>query len=100
LPKNSTDEASVWNWENNRNEPVIRSIPKIIELLGYVPFDTETMTLGEKIVVYRKCRGFNQDEFARELGVDPGTWARWEKDKNKPKGKHLTKVESILTLFN
>jgi transcriptional regulator with XRE-family HTH domain len=64
-----------------------------------MPFDTKNMTLGGRIVTYRKCRGLSQDEFAEEIAVDPGTLARWEKNKSQPKGKHLTKVESILTLL-
>ena len=31
------DEASIWNWENNRTKPVLKLVPEIIEFLGYNP---------------------------------------------------------------
>ena len=38
----------------------------------------------------------SQESFAREIGVNPGTLARWEKDKNQPKDKHLEKLNTLL----
>lgn len=31
-------ESTVWNWEHG-TEPELRNMPKIIEFLGYVPFE-------------------------------------------------------------
>ncbi len=82
---------SVCYWENNRAEPEIRYLPKIIAFLGYAP-EMEAQTPGEQIVAARKLRGMSQKELARELGVDPGTLGRWERDERRP-GK---KSEEIL----
>jgi transcriptional regulator with XRE-family HTH domain len=32
-------EASIWNWEHG-TKPELRYMPKIIEFLGYVPFES------------------------------------------------------------
>ena len=31
------DETTIYNWENNRVEPAVRLIPRIIRFLGYSP---------------------------------------------------------------
>jgi len=31
--------ASILNWEKNRTYPVLEYMPRIIEFLGYVPFE-------------------------------------------------------------
>jgi DNA-binding XRE family transcriptional regulator len=31
------DEATIYNWEANRNQPAVRLIPRIIQFLGYGP---------------------------------------------------------------
>ena len=91
------DETTICNWENNRTAPVFRFMPKIIEFLGYVPYGIKAKTLGEKILAYRKLLGLSQEMLARKLGVDPGTLARWEQGKNKPKGKHLEILDEFLS---
>lgn len=64
-------------------------MPKVIEFLGYVPFEKEPETLGEKIVCYRWLKGMTQKELARQLGVDPGTLAQWERGEREPKNEAL-----------
>jgi DNA-binding XRE family transcriptional regulator len=46
-------------------------MPRIIEFLGYVPYDAQAKTLGEQIIAYRKLLGLTQKELARRLGVGP-----------------------------
>jgi transcriptional regulator with XRE-family HTH domain len=77
-------DPSVYNWENNLAEPAIKYIPKIIEFLGYVPFDTSTLSVGERIVVYRRLHGLSQKKLAHDLDIDPCTLRKWERDKRKP----------------
>ena len=52
----------------------------------YNPIPTGT-TIGERLVDHRKSRGITQKEFAHELGVDPCTLSRWERDEREPKGR-------------
>ena len=86
-----TTESTIWNWENNYVTPSLYCIPKIIEFLGYVPFDTSNKTLRDKIIIYRKLLGISQGEFARLIGIDPSTLGNWEHGKTKPNLDKLTK---------
>lgn len=91
------DEATVYNWENNRSSPSLHLIPKVIEFLGYLPFSAEGRGLGERIVWMRRAFGIRQDELARKLGVDPSTLARWEQGNGQPLKKHMEKIRTLLT---
>jgi DNA-binding XRE family transcriptional regulator len=42
--KLSVDKTTIQFWENNRVKPSLAQIPKIIEFLGYDPFEKETDT--------------------------------------------------------
>jgi transcriptional regulator with XRE-family HTH domain len=89
------DEATIWNWENNYTSPNLYFIPKIVEFLGYVPFNGQTKTLGEKIVNYRRLLGITQKELANRLGIDPTTLARCEHDKGKPVKRYLQQLQNL-----
>jgi len=41
-------------------------------------------TLGERLLGFRRERGLSQAAFARSLGIDPGTLARWERGSRCP----------------
>jgi transcriptional regulator with XRE-family HTH domain len=70
--------SSIVSWEANLVEPKIRYMPAIIDFLGYDPLP-EANSLGEQLARHRTVRGLSQKEAASELGVDPGTLARWER---------------------
>ena len=78
------DECSVWNWENNYSKPVLKFIPKIIDFLGYVPYDVSKLTLGERIKIIRQSYGMTGRELAKELEIHPDTLYGWEKGEHKP----------------
>jgi transcriptional regulator with XRE-family HTH domain len=87
-------EPSIYNWENNQVAiPAIKYIPKIIEFLGYVPFDTATLSIGEEIVIYRRLLGLSQKKLAHKLGIDPCTLSKWERNKRQPPEKFLDEIE-------
>lgn len=89
--------ASVMNWEKNRNTPNIEFTSKIIEFLGYVPFESiSDMSLGEKIVTCRRIKGISQKELAKQLGFDPGTVENWENNRKIPTGPYLTALNTFL----
>lgn len=87
-----TDEASVYNWENNRTSPSLHFIPKVIEFLGYVPYDTQARTFGEGITIFRRIHGITQEELAECLNVDPTTLGRWERNKGRPTKRYVKKL--------
>ncbi len=45
------------------------------------------MTTGERLQQLRNLRGFSQQQMADALGVKRTTYAKWEKDANKPSRK-------------
>ena len=72
--------AMISAWEKNPVEPAVKHIPKIIEFLGYVPYERGE-TLGQRITIYRKTLGLSHYQFAKKLGVAPCTIMNWEHDK-------------------
>ncbi len=69
---------TVFNWENGKTKPAVESIPAIIEFLSYDPFG-KAVSLSDQLAAARRTRGWTIKRAAKELGVDEGTWARWEK---------------------
>jgi transcriptional regulator with XRE-family HTH domain len=61
------------NWEKNRSNPSSPFIPKMIKLLGYVPYSTQTQDFGKKIATSRGLPGLSQKDLARLMGVNPCT---------------------------
>jgi DNA-binding XRE family transcriptional regulator len=41
--------CTVRNWEKNRSNPFLICVPKIIQFLGYTPYDTSNLDFGKKI---------------------------------------------------
>lgn len=64
-------------WERGETGPNIRFRPAVFRFIGGDPRPDPT-TPGERLTRYREGRGITQEARARELGVDPGTLARWE----------------------
>ena len=89
-------EVSITLWENNRNEPSIIYCPKIIQFLGYVPFEVDTSTLGGQIKLYRYVHGLSQEELAIKLKVNESTIFHYEKNKHKPSSKTLKKIKGLI----
>ncbi|MHC4270110.1 MAG: helix-turn-helix domain-containing protein [Planctomycetota bacterium] len=88
-------EQSICNWEKDLAKPAIKYIPKIVKFLGYTPFDTSTLSVGENIILYRKLHGFSQKMLACQLGIDPCTLRKWEMDNQKPSEKFLKEIETM-----
>jgi DNA-binding XRE family transcriptional regulator len=51
------DETTICNWETNRTTPKLSFKPRIIGLLRYNPYDTESGALGKRIVACRRGMG-------------------------------------------
>ena len=64
-------------WEQDRTEPVVRYYPAIFAFLGYDPFPPPR-TLPEQIASQRRRLGLPIKKAAKLVGVDEGTFARWE----------------------
>jgi transcriptional regulator with XRE-family HTH domain len=90
------DTATITNWELNHSSPELRFTPRIIAFLGYDPCDRGSGTLGERIVACRQRMGLSQKKFARRLGVDPTTVARWERGEGRPSRKLWKRLAAFL----
>lgn len=71
------------NWENGYTGPVIEHYPAIMSFLGYCPWMSAD-TFGKQIYRCRVHLGLSIRAFARQLGVDSATVARWEAGKREP----------------
>jgi len=88
------DTDTVTNWEKGRSTTDLKHVAKVVEFLGFNPFELGD-TLGERLASFRRERSVSQKEFARQLGVDPSTLARWERGERKPTGNFLVRVSTI-----
>jgi transcriptional regulator with XRE-family HTH domain len=89
-------EDTITYWENNRSKPSIIHFPRIIQYLGYIPFDFEEGTLGAKIKRYRYLHGISQEDLSRQIGVNESTVFHYENNRYKPSKKTLKKLEMLL----
>ena len=89
------DKSTVYNWETNRNEPLIGQIPGIIQFLGYVPY-TPSPSFPEWLRLVRSCLGMSQRQLAAPLHVDPTTVARWERRGDSPCGWSREQIKTCL----
>jgi len=86
---------SVYLWEANRVAPTLPFLPRIIEFLGYCPFDPD-WTPGEQLTWIRRYFGLSQEVMARRIRVDPGTLARWEQGEREPEGRLRMRLATFL----
>jgi transcriptional regulator with XRE-family HTH domain len=89
---------TVTNWEKNYTAPQLYLIPRVIVFLGYDPVEDEsdTLSLGERVLRARKRLGMTQKDLARQLGVDPGTLTHWEHGRRRPMPENRAKLESFV----
>lgn len=75
--------GTIVNWENNRFEPAIEFIPRILDFLRYIPKELfKAKNTPKQIRVYRQVDGITQKELAKQLGIDPSTIMDWENGTN------------------
>ncbi len=89
------DKCSIYNWENNRVEPTVRCLPRILEFLSYCPY-TPGLPLSGKLKMWRQSMGYSQEKMAKVLGVDEGTLRRWEARRRSPSAKYRVRIKFFL----
>jgi len=89
------DETSIFNWESNRAKPTVRLIPGILRFLGYCPY-TPGLPLPEWLKLVRQSLGYSQEKMAVALGIDEGTWRRWEAGQRQPAPEYLGCIRVLL----
>ncbi len=92
------NKYTIIGWEKHGWVPYLHRIPKIIEFLGYIPPTiTKDMSLGGKIMAYRKITGTLQSQLARQLGVDASVLRKWERNKSVLQQKRFQEaIDSLL----
>jgi len=89
-------EPSIVNWENNHSEMQLQFYPKLIEFLGYFPFEIDTSTIAGKIKKYRYMNGLIYKEVGKLIGVDASTVRSWELEKSSPKKNVYQALATLL----
>jgi transcriptional regulator with XRE-family HTH domain len=90
------DTCTITNWEKGRTEPELRFIPRIVTFLGYEPDSTTPVTLGERIRRYRYLKGVSQRILATQIGIDPATLSRLERNRGRCLPSILRKVMAFI----
>ena len=73
--------SAITNWELNRITPYFTYLPRIIAFLGYTPppYEKKVDDMVERVKLYRFVDGLSQEKFAKLIGVDESTIAKWER---------------------
>jgi transcriptional regulator with XRE-family HTH domain len=87
-------ESSIWNWEHG-TEPELQYNPKIIEFLGYVPFECPNDTIGQ-LAWYRRVQGLTVVALGTRMKIHPDQLYEWLSATRKPFNKSLQKIERFL----
>lgn len=90
------DEATIWNWERNKTEPLTRQIPAIVSFLGYDPFNASSPSLADTLLHYRRSHGLSQRKLARLISIDPVTLSRLESGNAKCFDSIIKKVAAFI----
>ena len=79
----------------NRVAPTLPFLPKIIEFLGYCPFDPD-WTPGERLTWIRRYLGLSQEAMARRLAGGSGDAGEVGKGEREPKAEHLRRISRVI----
>jgi transcriptional regulator with XRE-family HTH domain len=91
-------KTSVLDWENGK-QPHVRMYPVLIAFLGYEPWP-KPRALAELLLAERRRRGLSAKRAAKLLGVDEGTWAGWECNKQPSRPAHHAAITAFLANKN
>ena len=76
--------STVNYWENNRFNPEVGHVPRIVTFLGYDPFGRPPASFPLQLKAARVAAGLTRRQIAAQLGVHPGTVAEWERGEARP----------------
>jgi len=87
-------ESTVCNWEHG-TEPELIHIPKIIEFLGYVPFECPEDTVG-RLKYFKQVKGLSYEKLGALMGRDPEQLTDWLRGRHKPCCKNIQRIKGFL----
>lgn len=82
-------------WENNRAQPQVNYFPRIIEFLGFLPFELDPSTFIGKLKAYRLRNGLSHKRLGKILNVNATTIWGWESGERKPLKGMLATLNKI-----
>lgn len=82
-------------WERDEHAPYVHQYPAIVRYLGYEPWPSPA-SLGELLLAERRRKGLSIANAARRIGVDEGTFGRWESGEWKPQPRSWQTIEEFL----
>lgn len=91
-------ESTVWNWEHG-TEPELRHMPKIIEFLGYVPFECPDDPV-RKLRYFKRANGLSYERLGAMMGRDPDQLTDWLSGRVSPSRKNMEVIKNFLTEKN
>ena len=89
--------TTVIKWETNQAQPKLRSIPAIVEFLGYDPLETQPVSLAQALVATRRKLGLSQRKLALLLGVGAKTLRSWERGELRPSDALRQQLASLVS---
>ena len=81
-------------WERDVRVPVVSFYPAIIRFLDGEPWPEPT-TLPERLLAERRRRGFTLASAAEAVGVDEGTYRRWESGEQQPQSRAVPLIDAF-----
>jgi hypothetical protein len=88
-------EQSITNWELSWSEPKVRHIPKIIEFIGYCPYDP-TADLIDRVEAIRRVLGLTRKQLAHSLKIDESSLASWVRREHRPVKRSVEILRAFL----
>jgi DNA-binding transcriptional regulator YiaG len=92
----NVSENSITGWESGKITPNIQQMPAITKMIGYLPIQIDTSTLGGEITYYRHIHGLTPEEFGKMVHADPSTVRSWETDENIPRRRSLEVIDKVM----
>ncbi|QEM66770.1 helix-turn-helix domain-containing protein [Geobacter sp. FeAm09] len=87
-------ENTIWNWEHGI-EPEQQYSPKIINFLGYIPFECPGDIMG-RLAWYKRVNGLSLPELGRRMNQHPDQLRDWLGGGRRPLRKNIEKIEQFL----
>lgn len=87
-------ESTVWNWEHG-TEPELRHMPKIIEFLGYVPFECPEDPIG-RLRYFKLINGLSYERLGAVMARDPEQLQDWLSGKVKPCKRNMQSIRNLV----
>jgi len=76
--------STVNYWENNRFNPEVQYVPKIVAFLEYDPFGPAPASFPLQLKAGRIAAGMTRRQLAAHIGVHRWTVAKWERGEAQP----------------